>query len=113
MSKPIKLSIQEPLAEDKRLKQITIEKVKQAAKEARKFEESYLLRKLNEDQTVIYGILGKKVKLASGDLYKEYRSLVSKPVVDSAYRNYMRRMVEQGLVKVEGKDRWKNYEIMT
>ena len=50
--------------------------------------------------------------MASGTLYKEYRNLVSKPVVARAYRNYMKRMVELGLVKVEGKGRWKSYEIV-
>jgi hypothetical protein len=34
------------------------------------------------------------------------------PVVDRAYRNYMRRMVGLGLIKSEGKGRWKSYEIV-
>ena len=100
-------------AEDKELKQISIEEIKQAAKEARKFRKSYLLNKLNDDQKVIYCILEKKPKMCSGDLYREYCSMVPRPVVDRAYRNYMKRMVELGLVKVEGKRRWKSYEIMT
>jgi len=99
-------------AEDKNLKHITIEEIKQASKEAHKFKKSYLLKKLNEHQRVIYEILERKIKMASGALYKEYRSLVSKPVVDRAYRNYMKRMVELGLVKVEGKGRWKIFEIV-
>jgi len=99
-------------AEDKGLRQITAEEIKQAAKEARKFKKSYLLKKLNDHQRTIYEILEKKIRLASGELYKEYCSIVSKPVVDRAYRNYMKRMVELGLVNVKGKGRWKNYEIV-
>ena len=45
---------------------------------------------------------GKKIKMASGLLYKEYCKMVKNPVVDRTYRNYMKRMVELGLVKVEG-----------
>lgn len=98
--------------EDKGLKEITVEEIKQAAREARKFRKSYLLRKLNDHQRVIYEILEKKTKLASGELFREYRSTVSAPVVDRAYRNYMKRMVELGLVKVEGTGRWKKYEAL-
>ena len=99
-------------AEDKGLKQITIEEVKKAAREARKFKQSYLLKKLNEHQRIIYEILEKKRKMPSGLLYKKYCKLVSKPVVDRAYRNYMKRMVILGLVKADGFGRWKNYEIV-
>ncbi|MGQ9758994.1 MAG: hypothetical protein ACUVQ5_00245 [Candidatus Methanomethylicaceae archaeon] len=70
------------------------------------------MKKLNEHQRFIYEILERKVKAPSGELYKEYCKLVSEPVVDRAYRNYMKRMVELGLVKVEGKERWKSYEIV-
>jgi len=34
------------------------------------------------------------------------------PVVDRAYRNYVRRMVNLGLIKCEGKGRWKCYKII-
>jgi len=39
-------------------------------------------------------------------------SWLKNPVVDRAYRNYMKRMVELGLVKVEGVGRWKIYELV-
>jgi hypothetical protein len=51
--------------------------------------------------------------MASGELYREYYKSVKSPVVDRAYRNYMKRMVELGLVKVEEFGRWKSYEIIT
>jgi len=89
-------------AEDKGLKHVTIEEIKQAVKEARKTKVSYIFSKLNMHQKIIYEILEKKRKMPSGLLYKEYCKLVSKPVVDRAYRNYMKRMVELGLAKTDG-----------
>ena len=67
--------------------------------------------KLNEHQRIIYGILEKKMKMPSGMLYREYCKLVSKPVVARAYRNYMKKMVDLGLVITKGKGRWKTFEI--
>lgn len=52
-----------------------------------------------------------KKKIASGELYREYCKLAENPVVDRTYRNHMKRMVELGLVEVEGKGRWKSYEL--
>jgi len=54
-----------------------------------------------------------KNKTALGELYKEYHKLVKIPVINRTYRNYMKRMVDLGLVKVEGFGRWKVYEIIT
>jgi predicted transcriptional regulator len=45
-------------------------------------------------------------------LYREYCKAVANPVVDRAYRNYMKQLVELGLVKEEGEGRWKVYEIV-
>lgn len=99
-------------AENKGKNQVTIEEIKDTAKEARKFRKSPLLSRLNEHERIIYEILERKKKLPSGELYKEYRRLVTNPVVDRAHRNYMKRMVELGLVKVEGSGRWKRYGII-
>jgi len=98
--------------EDRGLRKVTIEEIKQAAKEAKRFKTSYFSSKLNEHQKIIYEILGGIKRMPSGLLYKEYCKLVKNPVVDRAYRNYMKRMTELGLVKVEGKGRWKSYEII-
>ncbi|MEM3590867.1 MAG: AAA family ATPase [Candidatus Bathyarchaeia archaeon] len=100
-------------AEDKGLSKVTIEEVKQAAKEARRLKASFFLSKLNEHQKIIYEILGKKKRMPSGLLYREYCKMVKNPVVDRAYRNYMKKMVDMGLVKVEGFGRWKVYEIIS
>jgi cell division control protein 6 len=99
--------------EDKELKKVTIKEIKQASREAKRLKKSYILSKLNEHQLVIYEILEKKIKITSGMLYKEYCKLVSKPVVARAYRNYMKKMVDLGLVNKKGKGRWKSYEIVT
>ena len=99
-------------AEDKGLKHVTIKEIKEASREAKKLMKSYILSKLNEHQLVIYEILEKKIRMASGILYKEYCKLVSKPVVTRAYRNYMKKMVNFGLVNTRGKGRWKTYEII-
>lgn len=99
-------------AEDKGLKRVTIQEIKEASREAKKLKKSYILSKLNEHQLVIYDILEKKTKMASGVLYREYCKLVSKPVVTRAYRNYMKKMVNLGLVDARGKGRWKRYKIV-
>jgi len=50
--------------------------------------------------------------MPSGTLYKEYCKLVSKPVMARAYGNYMKKMVNLGLVITKGKGRWRTYEII-
>lgn len=50
-------------------------------------------------------------RIAEGKLYEEYSNVVSEAVVDRAYRNYMKKMVELGLIKVEGSGRWKVYDV--
>jgi len=41
------------------------------------------------------------------------KAIMKSPVVDRAYRNYARRMVNLGLIKAEGKGRWKRYVIVS
>lgn len=96
----------------KRLSQITIEEVKEAIKGAKRLKLSYLLKKLNQHQHVIYEILRKNVRMESGKLYKEYSKSMGEPVVSRSYRTHMKRMVELGLIKVEGTGRWKRFEIV-
>ncbi|MFH8119675.1 MAG: hypothetical protein QXS37_02630 [Candidatus Aenigmatarchaeota archaeon] len=82
-------------------------------KEAKKLKKSYLLRKLNDDQRVIYNILEKNHKMYSGNLYREYCKAVKKPVTQRGFRNYMKRIVNLGLVKAEGGEgRYRRYEIV-
>ena len=90
----------------------TIEEVKEAIKEAKKTKVSFIISRLNEHQRIIYEILAEKKRMPSGELYREYCKRVSKPVIDRTYRNYMKEMVELGLVRVLGSGRWRIYEII-
>jgi orc1/cdc6 family replication initiation protein len=98
-------------AEVRYLNEVTMRELEETVKEMNKLKRVYPLDKLNEHQKAIYDILEKKRKLSSGLLYNEYCITMKSPVVDRAYRNYMRRMVNLGLIKSEGKGRWKTYEI--
>ncbi len=99
-------------AEVRYLNEVTMRELEETINETNKLKMVYPVDKLNEHQKAIYDILEKKRKLSSGLLYNEYCTLMKSPVVDRAYRNYMRRMVSLGLVKSEGKRRWKRYEII-
>jgi orc1/cdc6 family replication initiation protein len=100
-------------AEIRYLNEVTIKELKEAIAEANKFKMVYPIDKLNEHQKAIYAILEKNRKMQSGSLYTEYRTLTQCPVVSRAYRNYMSKMVNLGLVKSDGKGRWKSYEIVS
>jgi len=99
-------------AEQRNSLKIALGDVKVASIEANRLRLGYFLSKLNEHQRTIYGILRAKGKLDSGSLYRAYRREVWDPVVDRAYRKYMRKMVDLGLVKEAGKSRWREYEIL-
>ncbi len=98
-------------ADRKSLEHLTIELVKDAAAEATKLKKVDLLSEMNEHQKVIYDILSSALKIRSGELYRKYRTKMGVPVVDRAYRNYMRSLVQSGLVRERGKGRWKSFEI--
>ena len=100
-------------AEVRYLNEVGIRELEEAVSETNRLKILYPIDKLNEHQKIIYEILEKNRKMSSGCLYKEYKICVSNPVVDRAYRKYMERMVELGLVKVDGKGRWKRYEIIS
>lgn len=98
-------------AEDKGLDGVTIEELKEAIKEAKKTKVSFIISRLNEHQRIIYEILCKRKRMSSGDLYREYYKKALRPVVDRTYRNYVREIVELGLIRVIGNGRWRVYEI--
>ena len=87
--------------------------MKVASIEANRLRLGYFLSKLNEHQRTIYGILRSKGKLDSGSLYRAYRKEVRDAVVDRAYRKYMKKMVELGLVNVKGSGRWRAFEAVS
>lgn len=98
-------------AEKRNARKIALIDVRVASKEANRLRMEYFLSKLNEHQRIIYELLSDKTKLDSGSLYQAYCGKVGNPVVDRAYRKYMRRMVELGLVKEEGSGRWKSFQV--
>lgn len=99
-------------AESSGLGSITLDKVMSAAKSTRKYRLSYLIRKLNDHQKTIYEILKEKKIMNSGSLFNEYRKITNQTVTSRSYRNYMKIMVDIGLVKETGSGRWKQYEII-
>jgi cell division control protein 6 len=99
-------------AEVRYLNEVTMRELEETINEMDKLKKIYPFDKLNEHQRAIYNILERKRKMSSGLLYNEYSTLVRNPVVDRAYRNYMQRMVNLGLIKADGKGRWKSYEIV-
>ena len=98
-------------AEVRYLNEVTMRELEETISEMNKLKKILPFDRLNEHQKAIYEILEKKRKMQSGLLYNEYRSHVNSPVVDRAYRNYMRKMVNLGLIRSEGKGRWRSYEI--
>ena len=100
-------------AEAKDLDKITIDEIRSAIKCSRKYRRSYVLGKLNDHQMIIYRILKDNGSMRSGELFKEYLRVSREPVVDRAYRNYMERLVELGLVKRHGDGKWRCYESIT
>ncbi len=97
-------------AEVQGLDEVSINEVRDAIDDTSRFMTMHPMNRLNQHQKVIYEILEKKRKLPSGALYSEYSAVTPDPVVDRAYRKYMNKMVNLGLVKTEGKGRWKSYE---
>jgi orc1/cdc6 family replication initiation protein len=99
-------------AEVQGLNEISMKELREAIDDTSRFMIMHPLNRLNQHQKVLYEILEKKRKLPSGALYGEYSAVTADPVVDRAYRKYMNKMVNMGLVRTEGKGRWKSYEIV-
>jgi len=83
-----------------------------ALKSSRRLEGGVARLGLNEHQRAIYRILEAKRRVSSGRLYGEYRKLVPEPVGPRAYRSYLARMVELGLVRAVRGRRGRRYEVI-
>ncbi len=99
-------------AEHKRLKRVTVEELRRVIEQRKELDRSFPLSQLNEQQRIVYQILGKSGKMNSGELYREYCRAVKQPVGDRAYRKGMEKMVRVGLIRTKGYGRWKEYEIV-
>ncbi len=91
---------------------IGIKEIEKAIAEVNRFDTLFPVQKLNEHQKIILKVLTRRKKMNSGELFQEYTKLVSKPVVDRAYRKYMKKMLRLGIVKSEGIGRWRRYELI-
>ncbi len=100
-------------AEQRNARRIALADVKAASIEANRLRLGYFLSKLNDHQLAIYEILKNRGELDSGSLYRAYRRDVGEPVVDRAYRKYMRKMIELGLVRAKGLGRWRIFELVS
>lgn len=101
------------LAERKGTSKIEIEDVMEGIKEAKKLKKSYLLRKLNDEQKIIYGILESNDNMYSGELFREFLKSVRKKVTQRMFRNHMKKISNLGLVDATGGEgRYRKYEIV-
>ena len=99
-------------AEERNSERIGIVDVKAGSGEANRLRLEYSLSKLNQHQRTLYEILRMKGSIDSGSLYRAYCKEAKHAVVDRAYRKYMRKMVELGLVREKGSGRWRIFEVV-
>jgi len=85
--------------------------IRKALKNSRKYQLSYLLSKLTDQQKTIYETLQKNGSMWSGDLYKECKK-EHRELIDRTYRNHMKKLQEMGLIQKKSSGRWKRYEVM-
>jgi len=97
-------------AEARRLKKVTRTEIVEASREARKLRKSPLLCSLNETEKIVYEILSERGRMMSGDWYREYCKRVENAVTERGFRKTLVKLAKCGLVKGEGKGRWRKYE---
>ena len=86
--------------------------IQAASRGANRLRMEYFLSKLNDHQRTLYEILKIHGRLDSGSIYRAYRRKVREAVVDRAYRKYMRKMIELGLVREKGFGRSRIFEVV-
>jgi len=73
--------------------------------EMRSLKKEYLLKKLSEDQRLLYGIIQKRGPVISGKLWKSYLKECAirkvKPVARRTFSHYMEKLSQLNLIKVE------------
>ena len=60
---------------------------------------------------LLYRLVKDYKHIDSGELYQAYRSRVSAPVTERAYRKYMEHLVRLRLVRAKGERRWRTYNM--
>jgi len=97
-------------AEARRLKKVTRTEIVEASREARKLRKSPLLCSLNDTERIVYEILSEKGRIMSGEWYNEYCKRAKTPVTERGFRKTRAGLAKWGLIKAEGKGRWRKYE---
>jgi len=100
------------IAEERGARKVENKDIMKGVLEAKMLRKSRLLEKLNEHQKILYNVLEQKKRLASGQLYKEYRKLSKDPAGTRAFRYYMSHMCTLGLAKSIGAKKWRVYELV-
>ena len=106
------LGISAMKAEESKREKIRMEDVRYGAKCTIQHSRSYLLKKLNSHQKLLYEILKQDKHIPSGKLYREYQKNMKETVTDRCYRKYMKGLVKLDLAKEIGTGRWKKFEII-
>ena len=86
-------------------RKISEKDVEKAWESFKKQRQSYLLSKLNRDQNILYRIIEENPGIESSEIYRKYEEKakkLGKPIASRTVRKYLSKLIELGLVKVEG-----------
>jgi len=87
-------------------RKISEKDVEKAWESFRKQRQSYLLSKLNRDQNILYQIIEENPGIESSEIYRKYEEKAGKlgirPIAARTVRKYLCRLIELGLIKIEG-----------
>lgn len=90
---------------------ITSEVIEDAAPIAREDVRQRNLDKLTEHQRVLYDSITEAGSIGMGDLYQDYESSVEEPKTKRSVRNDLQKMDQYGLIKAEGENRGRTYQV--
>lgn len=100
------------IAEEKEEKRIVKEDIQKAFGSTKNLRKTEALKKLNEHEKALYMLLEKHKTLDTVRLFALYKEAVEKPSSQRSYRNYMKHLVQLGLVKSYGELTGRKYEIV-
>lgn len=89
--------------------QIKNKYIENAVSKAQNKINSKTLDKLNKDQALLYEILKNEKEMKAGELHKKYKEKTDDPKVNRTVRKYLQKLERLGLIKTEGKGRWRVY----
>lgn len=98
-------------AEADGLRKIGKEHILGAQKQSRMIKAEQILSTLTEDHRMLYKIIASHGKIASSELFEEYKKAAGEPVSERTYRAYMEKLVGLRLIAASGDVRWREYSI--